>query len=234
MRTIVLTLTCCTVLGFPAVNAQTSFKDVESRTAFGRAKEGDGGRLLVGADAIRFVKNNQRDEYFATPPRAVNDLFYSRVSGRRIGAAIMVSPLLLFSKGRKHYLTISFNDGKDLVGAVEFKLHKSNYRGVLRACEQVTGLTMQYDQEGIKDEKQQVASRAGGAGDDAGLVEFSSVPEGAEIEVDGQFIGSTPRKKQFRPGEYKIKISKSGYKTWERKIAVEAGETVPIRAELEQ
>jgi len=63
-------------------------------------------------------------------------------------------------------MTVSFNDGKDLAGAVEFKLHKSNYRGVLRTVEEVTGLTMAYDQEGVKDTKQTVASRVGNKADD--------------------------------------------------------------------
>ena len=73
-----------------------------------------------------------------------------------------VTPFLLFSKGRKHYLTVTFNDGADLVGAIEFKMHKSNYRGVLRTAEQVTGLTMLYDQEGVKDTEQTVAERGSG------------------------------------------------------------------------
>ena len=74
--------------------------------------------------------------------------FYSRVSGRRIGAAILVTPFLLFSKGRKHYMTVSFDDGGKQKGAIEFKLHKSNYRGVLRTVEQITDLTMKVDDEG--------------------------------------------------------------------------------------
>jgi hypothetical protein len=85
------------------------------------------------------------------------------VSGRRIGAAILVTPLLLFSKGRKHYMTITFDDGKNAVGAVEFKLHKGNYRPILRSVETVAGVKMQYDQEGIKDKEQQPAeSKAAG------------------------------------------------------------------------
>ncbi len=139
------------------VSAQMSFKKVECRTEYGKAEEGKKGKLIVDASHIRFVKGNKKEEYFSIPSKAVKEIFYSRVSGRRIGAAIIVSPLLLFSKGKKHYLILSFNDGKDLVGAVEFKLHKSNYRGVLRGIEEVTGLELKFDQEGIKDEKETVA-----------------------------------------------------------------------------
>ena len=41
-----------------------------------------------------------------------------------------MTPFLLFSKGRKHYLTITFNDGADLVGAVELRLdEEASQRG---------------------------------------------------------------------------------------------------------
>ncbi|MDA2936884.1 PEGA domain-containing protein [Acidobacteria bacterium AH-259-A15] len=212
------------------LSAQMVFKRVEARTAYGKAKEGDKGNLIVSAGSIRFLRKN--DECFSIPSKVVTEVFYSRVSGRRIKTAIAVTPLLLFSKGKKHYMTISFNDGKDLVGAVEFRLDKRNYRGVLRAVEQVAGVELQFEQEGIKDEKETIATRSGGTNE--AILQISSDPEDAEIEIDGAFAGTTPRTKKLRPGEYQIKISKKGYKSWERKIKVEAEEEVPIMAELEQ
>ena len=112
------------IYAIPA-EAQMTFNKVEIRVAFGAANPGNKGELLIDAKNIRFTKNKGKTEYFSIPASAVSDIFYSRVSGRRIGAAIAVSPFLLFSKGRKHYMTITFNDGQELVGAVEFKLHKS-------------------------------------------------------------------------------------------------------------
>ncbi len=56
-------------------------------------------------------------------------------------------------------MTLTFNDGEEMVGAVEFKLHKGNYRSCLRSVEQITGLTMGYDQEGIKESEQEVSKR---------------------------------------------------------------------------
>jgi hypothetical protein len=46
---------------------------------------------------------------------------------------------------------------------------------------------------------------------------------GAEIEVDGAFIGTTPSTIDLSPGEHEIKISRAGYKTWQRKIKVTGG-----------
>ena len=54
-------------------------------------------------------------------------------------------------------MTITFDDGASFAGAVEFKLHKGNYRSILRALEVVADVKMEYEQEGIKDEKQQPA-----------------------------------------------------------------------------
>lgn len=226
---------------FATANAATSswrdmvFKKVEVRTTFGSARQGDGGSLAVNSQSIRFI-SKQGTPHFSVPSRAVTDLFYSRVSGRRIKTAVVVSPLLLLSKGKKHYLTISFNDGKGLAGAVEFRLDKSNYRGVLRAVESVSNVTAAFDQEGIKDEKETLARR--GASGDPGEVgsqslEFSSLPEGAEIEIDGVFIGTTPRTKNVNAGQHRIKISKAGFKTWERTVEIDPHETIPLRVELE-
>ncbi len=218
------------------LSAQMTFKKVEARTAYGRAEEGKKGKLIVDGDFIRFVKDkNERDEYFSIPSDAVTDVFYSRVSGRRIKTAIFLTgPLGLFLKGKKHYLTIAFDDGEDIVGAVEFKLDKKNYRGILRAVEQVSGVDLVFDQEGIKDEKETVASRSGAQSNKQAILEISSEPKDAEIEIDGVFAGTTPRTKRLNPGEYKIKISRNGYKSWEKKIKVEAEEEFPLSVQLEK
>ena len=144
----------------PAVG-QMRFDKVEIRNAFGNAQQGKKGRLVVDGKNIAFQRKSGQ-AYFSIPTSSVQDVFYSRVSGRRIGAAIAVTPFLLFSKGRKHYMTLTFNDGGEMVGAVEFRLHKGNYRSCLRSVEQATGLTMGYDQEGIKESKQEVSKRKEG------------------------------------------------------------------------
>jgi hypothetical protein len=97
--------------------------------------------------------------------------------------------------------------------------------------EEVTGLTLTNDQEGIKDTKQTVATR--GSDPSQAVVEISSDPDGAEIEIDGAFVGNAPRSRSLSPGEHNIKLRKKGYQDWERKIAVQAGETLEVEAALE-
>ena len=214
--------------------AAFTFKKVEARTSFGAAQEGNKGLLVIDSKLIHFTKRNGRTKYFTIPTGAITEVFYSRVSGRRIGAAILVSPLLLFTKGRKHYMTLSFNDGKELVGAVEFKLHKGNYRAVLRTVEEITGLTMGYDQEGVKDARQTVTSRGGGqAGQQTGVVKITSNPDGAEIEVDGAFVGIAPRARNLKAGKYMLTVRKKGYGSWKREISIEAGDMLDVHAELD-
>jgi hypothetical protein len=146
-----------------AAMAQVSFHNVELRTSWQGLEEGQEGRLVLERTTIRFVAENGRE--LSLPPHVVKALVYSRVSGRRCKAALMPAVFfpptlaLMLTKGRKHYVQISFDDGRENVGAVEFKLHKSNYRGALRGLEQVTGLAMKYEQEGIKDTHQTIAAR---------------------------------------------------------------------------
>jgi hypothetical protein len=69
------------------------------------------------------------------------------------------------------------------------------------------------------------------ANGDAG-VEITSLPAGAEVELDGSFIGNTPSTIGVSPGDHTIGVKKRGYKTWERKIKVSSG-NVKVFAELE-
>jgi len=54
-----------------------------------------------------------------------------------------------------------------------------------------------------------------------------------EVEVDGSFMGNTPSQLSLVAGDHTIKLSKSGFKPWERRLKVSGG-TVSLNAELEQ
>ncbi|MGA7751481.1 MAG: PEGA domain-containing protein [Candidatus Sulfotelmatobacter sp.] len=61
-----------------------------------------------------------------------------------------------------------------------------------------------------------------------------SVPEGADIEIDGNFAGNTPSDLEVPEGGRSIVVKKPGYKNWERKMMVVAGSSVHLNAELEK
>ena len=59
-----------------------------------------------------------------------------------------------------------------------------------------------------------------------------STPAGADIEVDGGFVGNTPSVIEVASGEHAITVSKNGYKSWERKLKANGG-NVNLNVELE-
>jgi hypothetical protein len=64
-------------------------------------------------------------------------------------------------------------------------------------------------------------------------ISITSIPPGADLEVDGKFIGNTPSSVSLAPGEHAIKVTKKGYKAWERNLTASGG-SVNLNAELEQ
>jgi hypothetical protein len=66
------------------------------------------------------------------------------------------------------------------------------------------------------------------------IVDIKSTPDGAEITVDDKFMGSTPSSLRLVVGDHKIKLGKSGFRTWQRTMTVGAGETATVDATLEK
>lgn len=77
----------------------------------------------------------------------VVELEYGQKAGRRVAVGLLVSPLALFSKKRKHYLTISYKDKDGKEQAVVFELGKDIVRTSLAIIEARTGKTIQYQDE---------------------------------------------------------------------------------------
>ncbi len=72
------------------------------------------------------------------------------------------------------------------------------------------------------------------AGPDAvASVQLSSDPTGAEITIDGNYVGSTPSTVNLKPGAHSIKMTLSGYTPWVRSIETQGGESRNLAAELE-
>ena len=65
-------------------------------------------------------------------------------------------------------------------------------------------------------------------------VQMDSDPPGADIEIDGSFVGDTPSNVQVTEGEHTVSMKKTGFKDWERKLKVNGGSNVHLNAELEK
>lgn len=65
-------------------------------------------------------------------------------------------------------------------------------------------------------------------------LQVKSLPEGAEITVNGDFVGSTPSTFILKAGEHTIVIKKSGFKTWEKSVRLLAASSITLDASLEK
>lgn len=126
-------------------------------STFVAAKEPVEGILDTGSDdALRFKASDKpyAGESLAIPYESIIDLEYGQKAGRRVGAAVGTAILLgplglltLFSKKRKHYLTVGFKDaqGKDQVAVME--LGKDIVRSTLAIVETRSGKKIEYQDD---------------------------------------------------------------------------------------
>jgi PEGA domain len=61
---------------------------------------------------------------------------------------------------------------------------------------------------------------------------IDSTPSGADIEVDGSFVGNTPSTIDVKPGSHQINVKKKGFVTWTRTLTVTGG-TIHLNADLD-
>jgi hypothetical protein len=52
---------------------------------------------------------------------------------------------------------------------------------------------------------------------------LSSKPDSADIEIDGDFLGSTPSSVSLAPGDHVVRLTKKGFQPYERKLRVGGG-----------
>jgi hypothetical protein len=85
--------------------------------------------------------------HLTIPYGRVNALEYGQKAGRRVGLAIVVSPVALLSKKRKHFLTINYMDEAEKQQAAVFEPGKDIVRVTLAAIEARTGHKIEYQDE---------------------------------------------------------------------------------------
>ncbi len=61
-----------------------------------------------------------------------------------------------------------------------------------------------------------------------------SSPDGADILIDGKYMGSTPSTIPLPEGEHSIAIEKAGFKRWQRSLTVASNGKVTVSAQLEK
>ena len=63
---------------------------------------------------------------------------------------------------------------------------------------------------------------------------FTSTPVGAEVTVDGKYVGSTPSVISMGTGNHEVEISLAGFGLWKRDLTLGTGSQISVNAVLEK
>ena len=104
-----------------------------------------GGRLiLTDPDVLVF---SRKQGAVRIPYDKIDVLEYGQRVNRRYVEAVVLSPLLLLAKSRKHFLVVSYQDAGGARQSVVFRLDKDDVRSVLAGLEARTGRKVEYQDE---------------------------------------------------------------------------------------
>src|SRR5438445_205591 len=183
--------------------------------------------------------------------------------GTMVALAILVAPVALFGpfhKTRLHYIGIQYTTPDNKTGGILLQGDKDNYRAILVSLQGVTGVPVavgEKDREFVpvtvreevtkgdegKDAKEKTAggksaeskpTETAPAESAKGTVNVSSSPTGADVLVDGEFVGDSPASLKLTPGKHAVTVKMSGYKDWSKEITVQSGSEVQLTANLEK
>jgi PEGA domain len=186
-----------------------------------------GGKLNVNIDDIRLTDGEK------APLRAVKETQGGGHTGAMTGAIVATAivffpaaPFFLFMHGKD----ITIPKGTEITAYVngDIPLDPKRFAAqtVVNPESAVTPVQPTTDPA--------PAQTGGGSGAAFSTVDIKSTPDGAEITVDEKFVGSTPASLRLAAGDHKIKLEKSGFKTWERTLTVGMGATTMLNATLEK
>jgi hypothetical protein len=176
-----------------------------------KRRMGRGGKLDVNIDSVR-LKDGEK-----VPLRAVREDKGGGHVGAMTGAMVATgivffpaAPLFLFMHGKD----INIPKGTEITAYVmgNIPLSKAKFLEV---------------------EPTQATLVSASTANSVTAVNVSSTPSSADVEVDGKFVGNTPSSISLPPGDHTIRITKKGFKAWERKLSVSGG-TSNVNAELEE
>lgn len=171
-----------------------------------------GGKLDINIDYVKLVSGDK------AALRAVKDVKGGGHTGGMVGGMVVTSlvffpaaPFFLFMHGKD----ISIPKGTEITAYVN-----GDARLDIAKFQAPTNI---------------VANNSSGeAGATSGKVQLESSPPGADIEVDGNFVGNTPSDVQVAEGSHTMTVKKPGFKDWERTLKVSGGSSVHLNAELQK
>ncbi len=133
----------CAVSGLLAEDSGARARYIGGTVAELSAKA-DGRIDTTGVEGLLF---RSKQTTIRIPYDKVNTLEYGQRVNRRFVEAVVISPLLLLSKRRKHYLTIGYIDEQGRQQAMVFQVDKSDVRAVLVSLEVKSGRRVEYQDD---------------------------------------------------------------------------------------
>jgi hypothetical protein len=192
-----------------------------------KRRMGRGGKLNINIDNVRLTSGEK------VALRAIKDVKGGGHQGAITGAIVATSivffpaaPLFLLVHGKD----ITIPKGTEITAYIngDIPLDPRKFAAQTVVSPEAGATTPQPSTD--------AAPAQNGNAQDAVLstVEINSTPTGAEVTVDEKFMGNTPSSVRLAAGDHKIKLEKSGFKTWERTLTVGAGATATVAPTLEK
>jgi PEGA domain len=174
-----------------------------------------GGKLSVNIDSVRLVSGEK------VALRAVKEVKGGGHTGAMTGAIVATS--IVFFPAAPFFL---FMHGKDIVipKGTEITAYINGDAALNPARFSLTVDAQPTSTELVPKS----------VGTELSIVVVKSNPTGADILVDGKFVGNTPSTLRLSSGEHTIAIEKSGFKIWQRAMTVSPGGNVVVDATLSE
>ena len=67
-----------------------------------------------------------------------------------------------------------------------------------------------------------------------GRITVVSVPDGADVSVDGNFVGNTPSTLSLTQGKHTVSVVAAGFKPWSKELTIGSGSEAKLNATLEK
>lgn len=188
-----------------------------------KRRMGRAGKLNVNIDSVRLVSGEK------AALRAIKEVKGGGNTGKMTGAIVATSilffpaaPLFLFMHGKD----ITIPKGTEITAYIngDAPLDSSKFAAKIANTELLRVANTEPSSEAATPPQAVEPS----------TIVIKSTPDGAEITVDGKFVGSTPSTLKLSIGEHTITIEKSGFKIWTRTMTVSPAGNVSIEAELEK
>ena len=122
--------------GMPAHIVGGTVPSLESRT--------DGRIHLTANDVFLFEVKTAK---LSIPYDRIHTLEYGQRVSRRYAESVLISPVFLLSKSRKHFVTIGYMDEAGHHQALVFEVGKQEVRAVLAGLEAKTGRKIEFQDE---------------------------------------------------------------------------------------